>query len=56
MCPDADSGDAPQFFDFEDDDSRRNWPNRFFEEIRIEDPAFVRPPQGEAPAVVALDE
>ena len=26
------------------------WPEGFFEDIRIEDPAFCRPPQGETPA------
>ena len=31
------------------------WPARFFEEIRIDDPAFVRPPQGETPPVPAID-
>lgn len=30
------------------------WPEGFFEEIRIEDPAFVRPPQGQMPPVSAL--
>ena len=33
----------------------RNWPTGFFEEIRIDDPAFQRPAQGEAPAIAALD-
>lgn len=27
------------------------WPDGFFEEIHIEDPAFCRPPQGQMPAV-----
>ena len=26
-----------------------SWPEGFFEEIRIDDPAFVRPPQGYIP-------
>ena len=32
-----------------------HWPPGFFEEIRITDPAFVRPPQGERPPLPALD-
>jgi len=32
----------------------RNWPPGFFEAIRIDDPAFVRPPQGEVPPVKEL--
>ena len=32
-----------------------NWPPGFFDEIRIDDPAFQRPAQGEAPAIAALD-
>ena len=28
---------------------RKTWPPNFFEEIHIEDPAFVRPIQGEMP-------
>jgi antitoxin VapB len=31
-----------------------NWPEGFFEEIRIDDPAFSRPPQGAMPAVPSL--
>jgi virulence-associated protein VagC len=31
------------------------WPNRFFETIRIDDPAFVRPDQGATPAAPRLD-
>ena len=31
------------------------WPVGFFETIRIDDPAFVRPPQGVKPAVPALE-
>jgi hypothetical protein len=31
------------------------WPERFFDEIRIADPAFLRPAQGELPPVPALD-
>ena len=26
-----------------------SWPAGFFEDIRIDDPAFARPPQGETP-------
>ncbi len=32
-----------------------SWPARFFEEIRVSDPAFARPPQGGLPPVPALD-
>jgi len=31
------------------------WPPGFFDAIRIDDPAFQRPDQGELPPVVALD-
>jgi virulence-associated protein VagC len=31
------------------------WPEHFFEDIRIEDPAFVRPPQGQTPPAPQLD-
>lgn len=31
------------------------WPAGFFEEIRITDPAFVRPGQGEMPFIAALE-
>lgn len=31
------------------------WPEGFFDEIRISDPAFSRPVQGEAPAIPSLD-
>jgi virulence-associated protein VagC len=31
------------------------WPEHFFEEIRIDDPAFVRPEQGPTPPTVSLD-
>jgi hypothetical protein len=31
------------------------WPPGFFEAIRIDDPAFERPPQGAAPKLPALD-
>ncbi|MEI7820931.1 MAG: hypothetical protein WCK55_08445 [Verrucomicrobiota bacterium] len=31
------------------------WPDGFFEAIRIEDAAFTRPPQGNAPAIRPLD-
>ena len=31
------------------------WPPGFFEHIRIDDPAFVRPPQGQVPPAPSLD-
>ncbi len=31
------------------------WPANFFESIRIADPAFLRPDQGEMPPAPALD-
>lgn len=31
------------------------WPAGFFEEIRIADPGFERPSQGEMPPIAALD-
>ena len=31
-----------------------NWPEEFFEKIRIDDANFTRPGQGELPAVVEL--
>ncbi len=31
------------------------WPARFFDEIRVADPAFARPAQGGLPPVPALD-
>jgi antitoxin VapB len=31
------------------------WPPDFFQQIRIDDPAFVRPPQGEVPPAPKLD-
>lgn len=31
-----------------------NWPDGFFQQIRIDDPAFTRPPQGEMPPSPAL--
>jgi hypothetical protein len=31
------------------------WPDGFFDEIRIEDPAFGRAPQGNVPPIRALD-
>lgn len=31
------------------------WPERFFEDIRIEDPAFARPPQDSTPPAPSLD-
>jgi antitoxin VapB len=32
-----------------------SWPPGFFEKIRIDDPAFVRPPQGVVPQAPVLD-
>jgi virulence-associated protein VagC len=32
-----------------------DWPEGFFQEIHIDDPAFVRPPQGQMPPVSPLD-
>jgi virulence-associated protein VagC len=32
-----------------------HWPERFFEDIRIDDPAFVRPDQGPTPPIPPLD-
>lgn len=32
-----------------------SWPAGFFEQIRVEDSIFVRPPQGDSPPVPALD-
>jgi virulence-associated protein VagC len=31
------------------------WPESFFEAIRIDDPSFVRPPQGTTPPPPVLD-
>lgn len=31
------------------------WPDGFFESIRIDDPTFVRPPQGETPPAPSLE-
>ena len=31
------------------------WPPEFFEQIQIDDPAFVRPPQGQVPQAPSLD-
>ncbi len=33
----------------------RHWPERFFDAIRIDDPAFVRPDQGPTPPAPRLD-
>lgn len=33
----------------------KTWPPGFFDEIRIDDSAFVRPPQGVTPPIAALD-
>ncbi len=35
--------------------SADGWPADFFESIRVADPAFWRPAQGETPPVAALD-
>jgi virulence-associated protein VagC len=32
-----------------------HWPEHFFEAIRIDDPAFVRPPQGPIPPAPSFD-
>lgn len=32
-----------------------HWPEHFFEDIRIDDPAFGRPPQGAIPPAPLLD-
>lgn len=31
------------------------WPNGFFAAVRIEDPAFARPPQGETPPALTIE-
>lgn len=31
------------------------WPENFFESIRIDDPAFTRPEQGQTPPIPSLD-
>jgi antitoxin VapB len=31
-----------------------NWPEGFFEQIRVDDPAFARPPQGSMPPAPSL--
>ena len=31
------------------------WPAGFFEDIRIDDPAFARPPQGETPPAPLIE-
>ena len=31
-----------------------DWPEGFFDEIHIDDPAFARPPQGQMPPVLPL--
>lgn len=31
-----------------------DWPEGFFQQIRIDDPAFARPPQGQMPPVSPL--
>jgi virulence-associated protein VagC len=31
------------------------WPDRFFEDIRIDDPAFLRPEQGSIPPALSFD-
>ncbi|MHB1421835.1 MAG: AbrB/MazE/SpoVT family DNA-binding domain-containing protein [Gemmataceae bacterium] len=32
-----------------------HWPEHFFDDIRVDDPAFARPTQGATPPVPALD-
>ena len=32
-----------------------SWPSGFFEDIRIDDPAFARPAQGETPPAPSID-
>ena len=32
-----------------------SWPSGFFDKIRIDDPAFARPEQGQVPRVPSLD-
>ena len=32
-----------------------SWPASFFEDIRINDPAFARPPQGETPLAPSFE-
>lgn len=32
-----------------------SWPAGFFDAIRIDDPAFTRPPQGETPRAPSVD-
>ena len=32
-----------------------DWPVDFFESIRVDDPLFSRPPQGETPPVPSID-
>ncbi len=54
--PGAASGECRVIVLFEVENSAASqWPEGFFEEIRIDDPAFVRPPQGTAPAIQPLD-
>jgi uncharacterized protein (DUF433 family) len=36
-------------------EEQANWPERFFENIRIDDPTFARPDQGLFPPVPSLD-
>ena len=31
------------------------WPAGFFKNIRVDDPAFARPPQGDSPPAPAID-
>ena len=33
----------------------KTWPNGFFRDIRIDDPAFARPAQGETPPAPEID-
>ncbi|HYR58286.1 MAG TPA: AbrB/MazE/SpoVT family DNA-binding domain-containing protein [Chthoniobacteraceae bacterium] len=34
---------------------KRKWPRGFFKSIRVSDPRFVRPPQGEMPPAPKFD-
>ena len=34
---------------------KRTWPRGFFKKIRIDDPGFCRPDQGQMPAIARLD-
>lgn len=42
-------------FDGGNDPASPDWPAGFFDEIRIDDPSFVRPAQGAVPARAKFD-